>query len=83
MSPGHRDDETDVADRLRPLYFWLFIATIVGGLWMYADARSVAHVTTVLPAPRYPTTQPVYGAALPFELPDEESLGAADPGDWD
>ena len=81
MSPRRRDDESDVADRLRPLYFWLFIAAIVGGLWMYADARSVSHVTTTLPSPRFPTTQPAYGAALSFEMPGEESLSASDGGD--
>jgi hypothetical protein len=28
-----------VQDRLRPLFYHLFVAGIIGGLWAYADAR--------------------------------------------
>ncbi len=43
-----------MGDRLRPLAYHLFLAAILGGLWLYADLRRRADQTR----PHYPVTSP-------------------------
>ena len=82
MHVARRDDESDMADRLRVCFFWLFTAGIIAGLWMYADARSsmAASPATLPPPPRSPASQPVriapwYTKVAPQETVTRSELG--------
>jgi hypothetical protein len=79
MSDHRRDDESEVADRLRVCFFWLFVTGIIASLWVFAKARNViVGAPRTLPPPRYPTTQPAERPLWPHAMPGENALGATD-----
>jgi hypothetical protein len=83
MYPAGRDDETDVADRLRVCFFWLFAAGVIVGLWLYADARSrIARGRVTLPPPTWPSSQPA-ARAFPWHAHStaEDAVGSTDVGE--
>jgi hypothetical protein len=79
MFARRRDDESEVADRLRVCLFWLFVTGIIASLWMFAKARNlIVGAPRTLPAPRFPTTQPSPRPLWPNAAPGEGALGATD-----
>jgi len=77
MYASRRDDEFDVLDRLRALYFWVFVFGVVAGLWMYADARSrMARRPDVRPPPRWPIHQSAWRSRRPLKPPAPDAFTA-------
>jgi hypothetical protein len=71
-----------MADRLREICVWLFVAGLVAGLWLYADARRLIANTGKTLSP--PTMPAAWHAAHPEPLPGapaDEPLTATDADD--
>ena len=78
MSDHRPDGESEVADHLRACLFWLFVTGIIASLWMFAKARNViVAAPRTLPAPRFPTTQPVFQPPWPQAVSVEQDGSGA------